>query len=264
MRQNPSNDYNIPPADQRKLRRQRKKKKRIKIFIRFLLILASIGLLSYLLFFTPFFNVKSIEFFDNDRLSKETLLKVSGLKAEENIFLVKKNKALDKLKTLPYVSDVSIIRVFPDTLKVYVTERVPVCIFIQSKKYLYIDGSGRILEISDSLKDWDIPVVSGAEKVIKNPVAGSNLKMEPAWVRNNVIDSIKTLADKSLTKYISEINITKEKQLYLYTTGGSIIMVKDNSSILEKIDFLSTYLIEKDNRMIIDLTHGGNPTYTPR
>jgi hypothetical protein len=109
-----------------------------------------------------------------------------------------------------------------------------------------------------------LPLVTGLENTLSEKYEAKKLGVEPTWVGNNVLGILEVLRDYELSEKVSEINVTKEKQLHIYTNGGSIIKVRDKENIESKIDFLYTYLTENDDRMIVDLTHGGNPTYTPR
>lgn len=244
--------------------KKRKLKLNLKKFISFLLVLTGMLLLSYIWFFTDLFHIKSIEILDNKKIEESTLKEVSGLTEGDNIFLIKTSDAADNIKSIGYVKEVNIIRVFPDKLKVYITERDPVCIVVDGGDYIYVDDQGIVAEVVDHITVWSLPLVTGLENTLSEKYEAKKLGVEPTWVGNNVLGILEVLRDYELSEKVSEINVTKEKQLHIYTNGGSIIKVRDKENIESKIDFLYTYLTENDDRMIVDLTHGGNPTYTPR
>ncbi|MBF7097131.1 cell division protein FtsQ/DivIB [Alkalibacter mobilis] len=243
---------------------KRKKKRKIIGILKmlFFVVLLVFGL--NFVFFTDFFEVKNIEFPEFQKIDKETLMVSSGLKLGENIILIKKKEAALNLKKLGYIKDVSIIRVFPDTIKIYITEREPEFIIKNERKFVYADEEGAVAEISDQVKRLNIPLVTGLDGILSDPKESEKIKTDPLWVGNNLVTSISLLKQYELTGKISEIYVTNEKQLHIYTNGGSIIKVKDKENLESKIDFIYTYINDNDDRMIIDLTHGGNPTYTPR
>ncbi|SHE56119.1 cell division protein FtsQ/DivIB [Alkalibacter saccharofermentans] len=229
-----------------------------------LFVSACMVLLTYIWFLTDFFNIESIEYFDYEKIEESDLREASGLVEGENIFLVKTSEAVDSMKKLGYVKEASIIRVFPDRLRVYITEREPICIVSVSGGYIYLDEQGVVAEVAEKLTKWTVPLITGLEDAATLKSEAQKLAIEPAWVGNNILGVLGLLKDFELTGRISEINVTKEKHLHIYTNGGSIIKVKDKENIQSRINFLYTFLTENDDRMIVDLTHGGNPTYTPR
>lgn len=64
-----------------------------------------------------------------------------------------------ELRTHPWVRDVSVQKIFPSTLKIEVTERVPFALLERNGRAL-VDREGNILEAaSDASADWSLPVI---------------------------------------------------------------------------------------------------------
>nr|WP_246169736.1 FtsQ-type POTRA domain-containing protein [Alkalibaculum sporogenes] len=218
----------------------------------------------YFLLFTDFFNIETIEILDNDTVTKEEILLKSGLKDGQSIFRFNKGQVLKSIEKIPYIKNASLVRVFPNKIKIYINERRVISAFFYESKFLYVDDGEIILEYAEDLRETNIPIITISSESIGSVLVGNQVQLQPEWIKKHLFTILKLFKDEEILKYISEINITKDNVLHMYTKGGSIIKVKTSDRIVEKLDFIRTYLMEKDERMIIDLTHSGNPTYIPR
>lgn len=218
----------------------------------------------YFLLFTDFFNIKNIEIKDNSVVTNEEILLKSGLKSGTNIFRFNKSQVIKSIEKIPYIKSASLVRVFPSHVKIYIQERQALCAVLYEEKFVYVDDDETILEYKGELSNTNIPIITTIPENIGSVIIGNQVQIEPDWVKKNIFSILTILKDEKLLNYISEVNITNNNLLYIYTKGGSLIKVKDSDAVREKLDFIRTFLVEKDKRMIIDLTHGGNPTYIPR
>lgn len=218
----------------------------------------------YFLLFTEYFNIKNIEVLDNNAITNEEILLKSGLKNEENIFRFNKGQVVNSIEKIPYIKSASLIRVFPNKIKIYIKERQAICAIFYENKFIYVDEDGIILEYAPELTISNIPIITAPSETIGSVLVGNEVQIEPEWVKKNVFTILNTIKKEEILDYISEVNITDDKLFHIYTKGGSLIKVKNSETVTEKIDFIRTYVVEKEERMIIDLTHGGNPTYIPR
>lgn len=230
------------------------------VIILFLLLIMTF----YFLLFTDFFNIQSTEVIDNHVVTNEEIILKSGLKSEQNIFRFNKNQVLKSIEKIPYIESADLVRVFPDKVKIYIQERQALCAVLYESKFIYVDDDKIILEYVSDLTKSTIPIVTTRSESVGSILVGNEIQIQPEWVKKNIFNILTLFRKEDILKYISEVNITKENLLYIYTKGGSIIKVKNSDTVNQKLEFLRTYLIENDNRMIIDLTHGGNPTYIPR
>lgn len=245
-------------------RREEARRKRRRTTFQIVLLLVLFALSAYLVFGTSLFLVTSIEFLDAEYVDVNLLATQSQLKEGEHIFFVDTGLAVRELKKLGYVKEVSIVRIFPNKIKVYITPRHPELVVKAPTQFIYIDGGGVVAQSVESSQRWDLPLVTGLENQLVEMTEAKAMKLDPAWLGKDVLASFLVLKEKGLSEYVSEFHGTSEGWIVLYTRGGSVIKTTGSENITSKIDFLFTYLKEKDDRMIIDLTHGGNPTYTPR
>ncbi|QSX08918.1 FtsQ-type POTRA domain-containing protein [Alkalibacter rhizosphaerae] len=246
---------------------QRRKEARIKKrrnVIRFLIVSLVLVGMGCLVFLTDIFLVRSIEFIDYEYLEENQLLERSELRVGEHILMMDTGQAAKNLNQLGYVKNTSIVRVFPNRIKVYITPREPAAILKWTEGYAYIDMDGVVAEKTKSPDRWDLVWITGLEAIVSKVDETDPFQTTPSWLGKDVLAALKILQKEDLLTFVAEINVTEDGQLHLYTKGESLIKTAGSENMKSKIDFLFTYLREKDDRMVIDLTHGGNPTFTPR
>jgi len=218
----------------------------------------------YFVLFTDFFDISNVEVIDNKKVTSDEILQKSRLKNGQSIFRFNKNQVENIIEKIPYIKSASLVRVFPNTIKIYIEEREAIGAAFYENQFIFVDSQNIILEVSDKLIDTNIPILTAIENNLGAIVIGDELQIKPEWLKKELFNILNLLKERELLNHLSEVNITKENIFHLYTKGGSVIKVRNSDIVKEKLDFIRTYLLEKDERMIIDLTHGGNPTYIPR
>lgn len=241
-------------------RRHNKKNYVTLVIILFLLIIMTV----YFVLFTDFFNISKIEVHHNKAVSSEEIILKSTLRDGQNIFRFNKKQVVNAVEKIPYIKSASLVRVFPSTVKLYIEERNIIGAIFYENTFVFVDNEQVVLEVNQKLSNTTVPVITLEENALGTIVVGDKLQINPEWAKKEVFKILNIFQQEDLLKYISEVNITENNLFYLYTKRGSLIKVKNSDTVNEKLDFISTYLVEKDERMIVDLTHGGNPTYIPR
>lgn len=126
-------------------------KPRVLNRLKIIVIAASSGMiaLGWLLFFSPYFQVKNISI-EGDA-SQETVATIEGLKGR-NIFLIGGKKAEKKLQQdQPWIKSIKIIRGVPDTVRVRLIERDAAFAWKTGEKTYLIDIEGIVFkEVSET------------------------------------------------------------------------------------------------------------------
>ena len=121
-------------------------------FILFLLILFGIG---YLVIFSNFFEVKSIEISGHEKISPEEIIRTLEEKIEhkivffesKSVFLFRSPDLIEAIsKKYPGIEKTTIKRRFPSGLTVEIKERQPAALFCQNDQCLYVDKNGVIFQ----------------------------------------------------------------------------------------------------------------------
>ncbi len=117
----------------------------------FLLILA---LIIYFLFYSSYFNIKTIKAEGEGRVSPETIEKLAWrqiknnffiLWPEKNIFLFRSEKLIQTLNSKYVFSFIKITKKFPRTILVKYKEKEYDLIWQEAKKYFYANSEGNII-----------------------------------------------------------------------------------------------------------------------
>ena len=154
-----------------------KKKKKIKRIIKWTtLFLIIIGGVIFALV-SPIFNIKEIQVYNNEQITTETILSLSQLKLEQNLFRFNSNNVEEQIKTNPYIESVQIKRKLPGKIEITVEERQRTYNVQFLNGFAYINNQGYILEISEQ-KTEGIPVIQGISTEVEQIVEGSRLNTE--------------------------------------------------------------------------------------
>ena len=112
---------------------------------------------------SPLFQVRQLDIYGNDVITRHEILEISGLSVGINIFTFNARGAASRLSEgLPYARDVSIVRHFPDRVAVHLIERVPVANLRPAaiSTYLLIDSEGVVLAVQN-MPRWGLPQITG-------------------------------------------------------------------------------------------------------
>ena len=237
----------------------RKKNRRIlKLSLLFFIIAG----MAIFIFVSPVFNISKIEVKGNEIISSDTIISLSGLKTNENIFRISKKNINNKLKENPYIKDVTIDRKLPRTVEINIDERK---VAYQAKvinSYVYLDYQGYILEVSE--KEKDVPIVEGfntdQETILKaNRLSGVDidyLKVLLKIMENAQKNEISKLINKIIIKdneYILDLK-NEKKTAYLGNAKDITNQMYYVKLIIEK---------EKDNEGKIFVNGNINSGFKP-
>ncbi len=112
------------------------------------------------------FEVKDIVVKGRRQSSKEEIFDALGAGPGTPIFAVDMAEAVERLGRLPWTSSVIVERRLPDTLVVFLTERVPLARWQQNDRFFVIDTEGQVLTTARAEDFAELPLVvgSGAER----------------------------------------------------------------------------------------------------
>ncbi|MBO4293615.1 MAG: FtsQ-type POTRA domain-containing protein [Clostridia bacterium] len=194
-----------------------KKKKRNKRIIKW----TSIGVLVIGGFIfavcSPIFNIKNITTVNNNILSQETIISLSGLKTEQNIFRFLKSDVEKNIKENPYVESVKINRKLPDTVEIDITERQRNFSVKFLNGYAYINNQGYILEISE--ENGGLPVIQGTETEEENIVPGKRLNVKDLKKLETAIKIMKIAQENEIADKITGFDISNKEEYIVYFEG---------------------------------------------
>ncbi len=143
-----------------KKKRKLRAKRRLVIFA-FLVVCVAVILIA---FKAPFFAIKDVEIrIEPNRdgeLTREAtqeqgeyILNTSKIRIGANIFSTSVGDAEKRLLNDPEIETAKVQRVFPNKIKITITEAVPIAYAEYGNQYLLIDGKGDIIRVTDKPKE---------------------------------------------------------------------------------------------------------------
>jgi cell division septal protein FtsQ len=120
---------------------------------------------------SPYFEARKITVEGNIRLSREAILKPTGLKPEDNILSLNVRTICSKILTNPWIAGAEVKRELPDAIHIQVKEHVPLAI-LDLDEPRYISDEGRIFAAAVAPGQAALPVVTGV---------GSGLDLSDPW-----------------------------------------------------------------------------------
>lgn len=220
-----------------------KGKKRLKI-IKWTSIIILFTILIAMIMFSQLFNIKGIIVVGNNKVNEQEIISLSYLKTEENMFKTMKIKSINNIKTNPYIEDVKISKKLNGTVEIIVTERIATYLIELNNGYAYMNNQGYIMEIS-GIKE-ELPILRGITTEIENIVPGSRLNIEDLKKLDVVIQIMKTAEEKNISKLITSIDISDEKNYILnLQEEQKTIHFGDKTKIYEKILWIE-YAIQEN------------------
>lgn len=244
--------------DPKVIKKKELSRKRRKFVLKIFKIIVLIGIIIAGIIFallSPIFNVKEIRVIGNSKISTDTIISLSGLKSEQNIFDFKTSDVVDAIKQNAYVDTVDVQRKLPDIININVVERVATYILKFGNAYVYINNQGYILEITN--KEANYPIITNYETPEEQIKEGNRLCSEDLEKLNDVLKIIEAASvnNGEIKKLITQINI-ENKSNYILTLQKEKkqVYIGDTTNLSTKMLWIDKFLEEeKDNEGIIFL-----------
>ena len=228
----------------KKERKRKKKFKRIKFFLKLILF---VGLVSGTIIFaltSPIFNIKDIKVINNNQVQADTIISLSELKKEDNIFKFYGKNVVNKIKENAYIENVKIHRKLPNTIEIKVEERTPTFSVDYMGKYAYINTQGYILEIAET--NNGMTIIQGATTKEEDIQPGNRLCNEDLSRLEETIKILDSANENKLEGKVTSIDISNKNEYSIYIESEKKkIHLGDSTNISNKMLYVLA-IIEKE------------------
>ena len=216
---------------------------------------------------TVFFKIDEIEVKGKSRYSGDEIKASCMIKQGDNLILCNTSPGEKNIwEKFPYIEKVNINKELFNKIIITVKEATPTCVIESEGKYVLLSESGKIIDISDTLRNTEIPKIMGAK--LKEPKLSSTIKYKD----NNVeeyINEILEAAEKYELGTIEIIDISNMSKITLTGKQGLRIVIGTPESIDYKLKtakkIIEKSLSEKD-KGILDVSlcssEGGKSYYS--
>lgn len=250
-------------ARNEKRRQKRIREQKIRRFT-FFTVLALIAVLS-VMFFTPFFNIKSVNVSGNTRLSAEQITSQISYVEGKNLFRTGKRGIKKQLSEIAYINKTTVKKhIFPPSITVEIEECTPVCQILYGETYIVIDQTGKVLEKSAEARE-QIPIADGISVISANE--GETLTLKDEETQKNILMCIGYMEKADIIKDITTMsfadmtNITFNYQNRLDVICGTHIDFRRKLALLKEA--VNSSKLNENSRGTINLSTTGKAIYTP-
>ena len=150
----------------------------------------------------------------NNIVSEDTIVSLSELKQDENIFKFNKLSTIKKIKENAYIESVIINRKLFNTIQIKVEERNHTYSIDFMGRYAYINNQGYILEISEVSEG--VPIIRGITTEEEFITPGNRLNNEDLEKMEDIIKIINVAKDNNLDGKVTSIDIENENEYSIY------------------------------------------------
>lgn len=227
--------------------KSKKKRKIIFRVIKWLILLGIvIGGIVYAML-SPIFNIQGITVTGNSKISSETIVSLSGLIIDQNIFSFRTSDVIDGIKQNAYIDTVDVKRKFPDQVELSVKERVATYMLTYGNAYVYLNNQGYILEITS--EKGDFPIITGYETPTEQIVEGNRLSTTDLEKLNDVLKIMEAISSggNKIDSQITQIDITDNSN-YILTLGKAKkkIYLGDTTNLSTKVLWINKFMQEEE------------------
>ena len=246
------------------LRRQKRIREQMIRRYTFFTVLGVIAIL-IVMFFTPLFNIKTVDVVGNDKLTSEQIFTEIGDFTGRNLFSARGHGIKKKLSKFAYTEKVSVKKKpFPPTLTIEITERIPMVQIAYAESFIVIDKDGRILEKSAE-KLEGVAVCEGLKVTSANE--GEFISLKDEEIQKIVIGCIGNMEKADIIKDVTSISfedmtyITFNYQSRLDVICGTHIDFQRKLSLFKEA--VNSNKLTQNSRGTINLSTTGKAIYTP-
>ncbi len=262
---------NIKRKQAEKIKKKTKgkhKKKILRVLVYIVLVVFMLSLLFligygvYHFSTSPEYTITKVEFVNNTIYDTQTLTDTANVPIGENLYKVSKKYIKTNLETLPYIEDISVKRIRPDTIKITVEEYESkyFAYNYETDTYFRLTSDGIILEETQGeLKKENELLVFGIsfddDVKLKTTIADTELnKLELYEKTNKVYENV------GIDKEVTNIEF-KEKNIIL-TLNHDINVIFNDQDLDYDMNFLKSILEQIEGKAgTIDMTKE-NPVFT--
>ena len=172
---------------------------------------------------------------------------MNKLSVFQGLFAISKEEIRDKIKENPYVEQVQIKRCLPNKLKIIVEERKPEYALPLANSFVYVNGQGYILEISNNQSN--VPILIGFTTDLSNVKENHRLE-EDDLGKIKMVDKILEIASQQkMDNLITKIDISNQEDYAIHLDSeGKIAYLGNGAELNTRFLYIKAILKEQQGK----------------
>lgn len=213
---------------------------------------------------TIFFKAETVTVEGNLRYTQDEILAASGIETGDNLFLLNKVAAAQRIyRALPYVESVSIRRGLPSSLFITVTEcRAAAAVGDGAGGYWFISTKGKLLEQS-GVRPEGLTLVQGA--AAQEGVSGGALRFEDEALCTALLTLLDAAQQQGVLAGLGRVDLSDATRLRFSYLNRFTVELPWDSDYSRRLRYLLRTVEElEDNQTgVINLMVDGKSSYIP-
>lgn len=227
--------------------KRKKRNKKIKFFLKLFVFISLITGAIIFALTSPIFNIREIKVFNNSQVPADTIISLSELKTEENIFKFYGGNIINKIKENPYIENVKVHRKLPNIVEINIEERIAQYSVEYIGKYAYVNTQGYILEISEDSKEY--PIIQGITTTEGDIIQGNRLNNEDLSRLEDVIKIMSAARENGLDVKVTTIDISNKNEYSIYLEEEKKkVYLGDNTNLSNKMLYVVAIIEQEKER----------------
>lgn len=223
---------------QRRAENRRRRKHRALLFF-YLFTFITVLTAAVALSLTVLFKIDSIEVQGASRYSAEEIIRISGIRKGDNLFLTKTREAGQKIQSsLPYIGAAKVSRNLPAKIRIVVSEDAVSGAVEYNKKYAVVSASGKVLELAGSVPKG-CPAIKGLK--LSGAEVGKNIVYQDASQQTVFRNLTAAIASSKLGK-ITAIDLSNSYKIQIVYDGRITMNLGLSSDFDYKLRFAKSIL----------------------
>ncbi len=186
---------------------------------------------------TDFVDVDAVEIRGLDTMAEDRVLVAAGVDPGTQLVDLDLDHIASRVERLPLVDRASVRRVWPDTVRITVVERLPVAaVQTAAGDWLTVDLDGRVLAAAETAPAG-LPVVIAAE-----------VDAIPGSAEARVVDAVQVIdaLTPDLWEWVDTVEQSSDRSVVLHLAGGADVVIGDTRQLPDKLVALATVLTRVD------------------
>ena len=179
---------------------------------------------------SPIFNVKVIEVVGSQAIPAHTIISLSGIELDQNMFQYRKSEIIDKVKENAYIDTVKVKRKIPDTIEITITERTASFYIEINNMCALIGKQGYILEITSQKPK--LPILAGIQTPEEELQVGKRISLQDLEKLGDALQIMESATSNQISDLITKVDISDSEDYILTLEEKKKIVHLGNTSHL--------------------------------
>lgn len=193
------------------------------------------------------FKVNDIQINAENLSSEESeyIQKLADISKGQSIFDINTENIIEKINASGiYVAESASV-VYPSTVKINVSKRIPHALIEAEHGYILIDKDCYVISTLNDISDYNLPMFTGIR--ISQYTYGASIQTKDPFQRSLMLTVLDSLYSLSTVNFVSVISIADPSNMYLISSNGKKIDLYEAADVSAKL----SHLAEKELQNII-------------